>query len=401
MGATILSDLDGLLKRHYGPQFITDQQQTDPDFIMTLPKASEKPGGEDAAFRFGVRLQRRQNGGAQLQNEQFRTNRTGVRKQAYIAAKVNIWAAELTGFAITLSKDALDTFVSGLDDEFSDALASMKKDMNRQCFGYGKGVLTQVNGAVSASTSVVCDSVQYFYPGMKLDFWTALSGGTKQASAVEISSINVSTKTLTMASAVTVDDDSYIFRDGIYDSAPSDGKEMMGLDGIADDGTLVSTFQGLSRSTYSTLKGTLLNASSASISGDLMQQLIDLVETTSGKKVDRIVSHRTQRRLYLNLLTPQKRFMDDKLDAGFSVLEYNGLPWAVSHDCPESKIFCYPRNSVERYEALPTTLGGVESSGRLDRKTNYDVYESFYRNYGNIGSKQPNSVGKLHTLATS
>ena len=166
MSATALADLDGLLKRVYGKDFVT-QQQTDDDFINKLPRASEQPGGEDGAYRFGVRMERRQNVGAQNQNESFRDNEEGVRKQATIAAKINIAAIELTGFSMELSRSKMEAFVSGMDDEFSDALAMLKKDENRQCFGDGTGQLALVNGALVSSTALVVDTpgVQYFSPG--------------------------------------------------------------------------------------------------------------------------------------------------------------------------------------------------------------------------------------------
>lgn len=398
MGATILSDLDGLLKRHYGEQFIYDQQQTDPDFISTMPKAAEKMGGENGGFFFGVRLQRRQNGGAQNQNETFRVNETGTRKQATLVAKINIWAIELTGFAITMSKSEVDAFVAGLDDEFDDALAMMKKDMNRQCFGDGTGVLALVNGAVTNSTSVIVDTpgVQYFFPGMRVDIY---NGSTLEASNVQISSINESTLTLTMAQNVTLTDNDKIYRSGVNTSAPSDGKEMMGLKGITDDGTLFTTFQNLSRSTYSTWQGSITDAASGVLTNDLLQRAADKGERRSGRKIDTLVSHRNQRRQYLNLTTPLKRFQDDNLDSGFEALEWNGMRWMVSHDCQEDKVYMYPRKLVELFEAFPTKLDDTDGS-TVHRIPRTDTFEAYYKNYGNIGAKVPAATVRLDNLAT-
>lgn len=394
---TTLASLDGLLKRHYGGQYIEDQQQTDPDFLSTMPLASEKPGGEDAAFRFGVRMYRRQNGGAQNETEQFRTNRTGTRKQSTIAAKINIWAIEITGFAINMTSAQIDAFVAGLDDEFDDSLASMKKDMNRQCFGSGTGTLSLVNGAVSNSTSIVVDSVQYFFTGMKIDIYNA-AGTTKQADEVEITAIDIDNLTLTVDNAVSCDDNGIIVRDNIKDSAPSDGKEMMGLFGISDDGTEFTTFQGLSRSTYDIWKGTIIDANSAQLTADFLQRASDKGETRSGKNIDTMVSHRVQRRQYLNLTTPLKRFQDDNLDAGFKALEFNGHRWMVSHDCQKEVVYMYPRKAVQRYESYATKLDDTEGKV-LNRIGRTDTFESYYKNYGNIGTKHPASVVRLDNLA--
>jgi len=398
---TVLSALDGLLKRNYGDEFIT-QQQTDDDFIMTLPKAKDQPQGEDAAFRPGIRIQRRQNVGAQNQNESFRTNRSGVRKQFTINAKINVAAIEVTGFLIALAKNPDAAFISGLDDEMEDAHAMLKKDENRQAFGDGKGVLALVNGALVASTALVVDTpgVQYFFPGERIDIYTA--GGVAEALDVEITAIDESTNTLTTGTAITVSNDSKIYRQGVKANEPSDGKEMMGLAGIADDGSNVSTFQGLSRTSYDILKGSLVDANGAQITSDLLQRAIDKGERRSGRVVDTMISHRNQRRQYLNLVTPLKRFngADAKLDAGFrkGSLDWNGIEWRVSHDCQRNRVYAWKEGMIKRYETYAMKLDDTEGS-TIHRIGGTDTFESYYKHYATIGSTHPASVVCLDDLA--
>jgi len=400
MAATILADLDGLLKRNYGKDFIT-QQQTDADFITRIPLAPDKPQGEDGAYRFGVRLERRQNGGAQNQAEQFRTNRTGVRKQSIIVAKINIWAIELTGFAMNLSQTALAAFVSGIDDEFSDALAMMKKDENRQAFGSGNGILALVSGALSDDTALVVDTpgVQYFFPGERIDIFTA--AGVLQASDVSITSIAESTNTLTLATAVTVSNNSEIFRTGVNTSAPSDGKEMMGMFGLTDDGTEFTTFQGLSRSTFPTFVGSITDASSAQITNDLLQRSIDKGERLSGRNIDKIVSHRNQRRAYLNVVTPAKRFNSNQMDSGYTKgsLDWNGMNWEVSHDCQREVVYAWPTEMVRRYESFALKLDDTEGH-TVHRIPGTDTFEAYYKHYANVGTRHPAAIVRLDNLAT-
>lgn len=396
MSATALSTLDGLLKRHYSTGFVAAQQNFDPDFLTALPKATETMGGEDAAFRFPVNLQRAQNGGAQNENESFRDNQSAVRKQATIGAKINIWPVEITGFAITMSKSQVDAFTSGLESEFEDKLAAMKKDMNRQFFGTGTGTLTLVDGAHTADNTVLVDSVQYFFPGMKIDIYDS-TGVTKQAAGVQVVSINEATLTLTLSAAVTCDDNGIIVRQNIKDSAPTDGKECMGMFGFTDDGTEFTTFQGLSRSTYDIWKGSITDASNAAITNDLLQRAIDKGERRSGRKIDRICSHRNQRRGYLNLVTPQKRFHDGNLDAGYQTLSWNGMPWDVSHDCQREVVYAWPKKDVQRFEAHGIKLDETEGH-TLHRISRSDVFEAYYKHYGNAGTKYPAACVRLDNL---
>ena len=396
---TDTSTLDSLLKRFYTKAAIVDQQQFDPDFIETISKAPEKPGGVTASVYVGVRLQRRQDGGAQLQADQFRTNESGKYGQAVIGCKVNIWPIELTNFLIEAGRGNEYAFMSSLDSEMSDARRAGLKDGNRQAFGDGSGVLAYVNGAVNNSVTVIVDTpgVQYFFPGMRVDFYT--SAGVGEALNCLISSISESALTITLSAAVTLTDNDYILKAGVYNTADVNvtQKEMMGLSGIADD-TTPATFEGIARGTYDIWKGTVVDAGSASLTTDLLQRTSDKVERRSGQNVTRFVSHRNQRRAYLNLTVPKKRFMSDKMDDGFQVLEWNGFKWLVSHDCQKDTIYMYNEKSVEVFSMHPFDLD--QSDGKiLKHIPRTDTVEAYYKRYENIGSRHPAAVGKLKSLA--
>lgn len=394
------TELDGLVKRRY-MNGVKDQQNFIADFSMTIPVASTTPSGLDAdgnaIFRFTANLARRQNGGAQNANEQFRDSEPGTKKQMGIIAKINVWNIEMTKFAKAASKGNVTEFASGLDFEMFDAEKSFKKDRNRQLFGIGNGELTAVNksGGYTASTSIVVDSVQYLFVGMRIDIYNST---TLEASNVKITAINDSTKTLTVATAVTCSDDATIVRTNIRLSAPTDGKEIMGIKGLGDDGTNVATIQGLSRTTYSILKGTVIDASSASITQDLLQRLADKVETASGRPINTIVSNRLQRRGYLNVVTPLKRFNDDNLDSGFSVLSWNGHAWMVSFDCQKDTVYMYDQSAVQRYVLQEMALDS-EGGNVIKEVPGYDAFYCYYKSYENLGTEQPNAIGRLESLA--
>lgn len=398
MAASDTSTLDGLLKRFYTKAAIVDQQQFDPDFIETIPKAPEKPGGSTAAVFFGVRLQRRQDGGAQNQAEQFRTNESGVPAQASVVSKINIWPIELTNFLIEAGKGNEYAFMSALDSEMADARRAGLKDGNRQAFGDGSGQLALVNGAVTASATVTVDTpgVQYFFPGMRVDFY---NGTALEASNCLISSISETNSTITLSAAVTLTDNDIIAKAGVKASAPSDGKEMMGLAGISDNNSLFTTFQGISRATYEIWNGTVVDAGGASFTTDLAQRCSDKVERRSGMNVEVFVSHRNQRRSYLNLTVPKKRFMNGNLDDGFAVLEWNGFKWMVSHDCQRDSVYMYNKKALEVFSMLPFDLD--QSDGKIIKHIpRTDTVEAYYKRYENIGSRHPSAVGRLKNLAT-
>jgi hypothetical protein len=180
---------------------------------------------------------------------------------------------------------------------------------------------------------------------------------------------------------------------------PGDGKEMMGLRGLSDDNEDFTTFQGLSRATYSVWQGSVTDAGSVQITNDLLQRMVDKGERRSGRVIDTIISHRNQRRQYLNVVTPLKRFQDDDLDSGFKALEWNGMRWLVSHDCQRDTVYGFPRKEIQKYEAFGIKLDdtGGTTVYHIPRT---DTYESYYKHYCNIGTKYPASIVRLQTLAT-
>jgi hypothetical protein len=400
MTATLSTDYDGLLKRNYGAKF-TDQQQLVPDFLEMIPNGSEKPQGEDGAIRFGTSLRVRQNGGAQRENSQFRENETGVKKQFVIKSRINIWNIELTNFGAAISESNEAAFASGVDREMKEALTMAKKDKNRQLFGSSLGQLCLVNGALVASTALVVDTpdAQYLFEGMRIDIWTAVAG-VREAQNVQITAISDDGLTVTLATAVTVSNNSIIVRAGVLDgvSSTDDAMEVMGLEGMSDDNTLFTTFQGLSRATYGILKGTIIDASSAALTADILQRGMDKVEKRSGLNVDMIMSHRNQRRQYLSLAVPQKRFASDRLDLGFQTLDYNGIPWSVSHDCQRSNVYMYPKSVIRKWVTKSLALDNTGGS-TVHKIPGKDCFEAYYKSYDCVGTYQPNAICRIKNLA--
>ncbi len=112
---------------------------------------------------------------------------------------------------------------------------NMANDLSRQLMGDGSGVMAFVNGAVTASATVVIDHPLYadlrrfFKKGMILDIY---NGSTKQADSVVVQSVDSATQ-ITLTAAVTVADDAKIYREDVYTGTEGAGLgEMMGLDGI-------------------------------------------------------------------------------------------------------------------------------------------------------------------------
>ena len=66
---------------------------------------------------------------------------------------------------------------------------------------------------------------------------------------------------------------------------------MMGLRGIVDDGTELTTFENLSASANLIWRGRRIDASSANLTSDLLQRLLDDVMVLGGDQPDTIIMH--------------------------------------------------------------------------------------------------------------
>lgn len=141
------------------------------------------------------------------------------------------------------------------------------------------------------------------------------------------------------------------------DGTGNNGKDPLGLTALDDDGTNVSTIGGLSRSTYTTLKG--VNTASG---GTLALTLIDSLwmALTSGS-VKPSASYTTQSifNFYGQLLRPQERITKEvgtvkamRGGTGFEALFYNGKEILYDEKCPTGIFWMLNEDFLDFY-ALP------------------------------------------------
>jgi hypothetical protein len=391
-GGVDTTTIGDLLKRVYGKRLI--QMQNKAAFLYKmLPKSIEKPLG--TGFYPGVSVSGNQRGGGAInEGEALHTAGNETILQFLIKPKINVWTIQISGLARAVSVGQEATFASGLVRTLDDALENMLKDCNRQSFGDGTGKLATVKTAATSAT-IVCDDVIYVKKGMYLDRFN--SAGSKQADDAVVSSVNRATQEITFSASATVAVDDYYTRAKAQDSAPTGGKELAGTSYIIDDGTVASTFQGQSRITYPILRGNVIDAGEVNLTNDLLQRAADEVSIVGDGKIDFLISRHGQRRKYLSLTTPDKRYLDGKLDRGYQYIYWNGMKWYVDVDCPKAEIIGLTQKYFEKYEVRGIHLADDDNSIlKWDGST--DGYKAYYRLYANLGSLKPNAHFRLRRL---
>ena len=338
------------LKYVYG-EGIKKQFETEKTLYNILPKSNKKPAG--LGYQFSISYADPQGIGARGESAKLPDPLVGKYDKAIVLPKYVYGSSRLTGPAMEAGKGNAAAFIDSQSNQIDGIYRSMVHDLNRQCWGdgYGKVADVSASGVLSTSTtwSVTCDNdlgIRYLRPGMLVDFYE--SANVDQSSvASRITSIDYATKVVTFEandgtykanhpiagfSAYTIAEevipvDATIVKMGTRDAvfATSDTSyEMTGLLGIFDDGTLLSTFQGIDVSSHPAWKANILDNSGSNreLTLDLLLQACDATRTVSGRHPEIMYMGLGQKRKYANLLTAQVRFAPTELKGGYEVLTF-------------------------------------------------------------------------------
>lgn len=176
-----------------------------------------------------------------------------------------------------------------------------------------------------------------------------LSVADTDAKILEMMSLTIQSDTEDMA-----DDLGTIF---YGDGTGNGSKDPLGLAALVDDGSSVSSLGGLSRSTYTTLKGTVTASS-----GTLTLAKVDTlwINVSSGaQKPTAFYTTEAVFNFYGQLLRPQERITKDaslmkglSAGTGFTALSYNGKPILMDEKCTSGALIAVREDDIDWY-ALP------------------------------------------------
>lgn len=397
--ATDLSSISGALKQVYGQYNV--QQNLKAKAIDQIAKSLTKYSNGGQGYFGAINDYGNESGGAINETETFRTIDNEDYKQFKVSPKVIVWPIQFSGLVAAAADEDDETFANVVVDALDMAKERMLKDENRQFYGLGTGLLANPAGTVSsAATSFSVDSAQYLRANMVIDICAAGSS-TEVISSARISDVdkvnNVVYLATSLGASLTVANE--LVKENIRASQPSDGKEMMGLRGIVDDSTDLTTFENLISTTNRIWRGRRIDASSANLTSDLLQRLLDDVEILGGDAPDTLIMHQRQRRKYLDIVVPQKRYNDQKLDAGFDMLQFNGKDLFLDEDCQVATVYALTKKHIQKYELEAIGMGKYDGSDTFLRAVNQDVFQAYWRHYCNFGTGKRNAHGKIVSLA--
>jgi len=312
---------------------------------------------------------------------------------------------QVSGPVMAASRDDKGAIVRALESEIKGVTRDLKKEINYQLFNDGTAVRALVNGDPGTETTLTLDNpgTNYLFDGMKIDILNPTGGAARTAStSLTISSVDSATSvTLSAATNAAVEDNDAVTRAGATDGAGT-SYEMMGLKGIVDDGTYVTTLHNLSRNSYAWWKcSTFTNDDNSGTLRDLtlplIQEAITAVEKNGGK-VNLILTTHELRDAYAALVTADKRFVNTlDLDGGFKGLEYSGIPIVADPDCQPNTMFFLDTEHLQIMQM--SDWDWMDKDGAvLSRVANSDAYEAVLFWYSDLATDRPRAFSFLRDV---
>lgn len=423
------------LKRVYGDQ-ITElfarQTQTYNMFMKSGRTAKYRPGG--VGFYFATRQADIESIGARAENAYLPEPLAGDGVQGVITPRLIYGTLRLSGLAVEAGKGDAAAFADVQGDAISNLYKALIVDLNRQCWGDGTGLLATVSTASSAThatneTTITCSNdrgIRYLRKGMIIDFY-ASTAIDESSVASRIMSINPVLKTFAIdgytastdtfksyhpivaarsysGAAQAIASGDFVVRYGARAAThvSTTRYELDGLNACFDDGTLLTTYEGIVIETDPEFKANMLQNSSVNreLSIDLMLAGVDLSDTRSGVRPDTILSGLGQRRKYFGLLANDVRYAPGVFIGGYETLQFTqggAITMIFDPAAQPNRMYMFPREAIKKYELTPIGWGGMDNT-KMHWREDYDQATMFLRTYTNLGVEHRNALTLIDDL---
>jgi len=374
---------------------------------------------------FPVRLKR--NYSAAATTEGYRYHTPG--KQQYddweIPCKFAHGSIRLTAQVINASLKSKGAFARALGSEIDGLVEDMSNYRGRAVWGFGKGVLCLVNGDPGTTTTITVDAphgvagsvngARFIQPGMFVAFINPGTGAIRAGGARTVDTVAAAGTSfdITAACDAAVGDNDYVVIAMQSDTSDVNettyDREIMGMLGLVDTTTYVSTLHAIDRSAS---PGNYLQsvaiASVGALSADVMQRALDTVHQKARGKTDAIWCEHAVRRAYQVMLENDRRYMSASLvrpDGGTAAakgkdLDFGGIPIKTDKDAPYGMMFGLQYDTFTHWTL--TEGQWADDHGSILRFVDgYDAYEAVYRVFDNIGCEAPQRNWKLSGITNN
>jgi hypothetical protein len=322
---------------------------------------------------------------------------------AIIPLRYHYAGIELTDVAIEATKSNEGAFISVMEAESQGVSQDLKKDINRQAFGTGDGLLATCVSA-SAATTLVVDSVQYIKAGDTVDVLVKTTGATSfGVVAALVTNVAASTATVTLGAPGLGTFGSINNTFGVYVSG-NRNNEMDGLRNITAQGRVLHSIDSSAAGNQYWDSAASVAAGSTIVGESLYEQVADLVGGVGNGEVDVFLTSRGMKRRLADTYQSQKRFTDSQavtVHGGYSAIMVNEVPVIADDDAPKGFAFAFNRSALRWFEQVGPGWLDVYNGSIFQLKTTATagqrqaVWQAWFKWYVALGSVAPNRTAQI------
>lgn len=239
----------------------------------------------------------------------------------------------------------------------------------------------------------------YFDVGNGVMFSSAVNSATS-AAYTEITAIT-GNYDMTVNDATGISDNDYVFLahdNGTATPTVSNiNAEIMGLAGLIDDSTNVTTLQGISRSTYIWWKSYVDSSPTQRSLTDALMHTTFLEAKKKGNP-KYALTHFDVYSAYGQLLSPDRRYSTTMtLKGGFTGVGFNDIPIVADYDCPYDEMYFIDPLVLSVEDLAPMSFLDEDGS-KLDRSSTQPIWNATLRYYSNLCIKAPTQCAALRDV---
>lgn len=281
---------------------------------------------------------------------------------------------------------------------------SFKKNINRQIWGDGTGLLGKVAAAANSATQTL-DTVQFVKIGDPVDVLTRSNGAVVSASR-KVTGRSASAKTITLDAAVNATANEGIYLEGSY------GREMEGMLKIAATGRTLhgidSTVAGNEYwNAYVKVKSAAAGPNAPLVGENDYADMIDAVGAGGQDEVGMIITTRGMRNRLARQYQSQRRLdMARPVDihGGYNAIFVNEVPITYDDDAPKGVAVALPNNMDDTFlwheveqpdwlESPDGTVWHLANSTVAGKKRT--AWQAWFVWYASLGATAPNRTGAI------
>ena len=357
---------------------------------------------------FDTHIGRNQGIGARGVREKLPTAGAQKYKQARLELKNLYGAIEVDGQLFEQAADDYNSFINVVDAEIKGLKRDLAKDLNRQIYGNGSGILGKVKtGLSTASVNVEFDSVHWIEPDMIVqlldgnDLTDGVPTVKEAGKAFTVVSVDEDTNVVTFDIAMKPNAGDAIVR--ASNGTNSFGKELTGLAAIVDD---TSVLHDIDPAEVATWKSTKVALGTPTTAGTLTElDLINLVQKVDkkGGDVDVFLASPGVYNAYWNLLQGLRQFTNGASLTGGQrsfTFEALGKPIKFVSDYAAPKGTLYALSSKELVINRKKDWSWMDRDGSMwSRVADTDAYEARLYQYSEIGTYRRNAHAVMTNIA--